>query len=267
MILVGEAQVSRDLLHEQPVVREEVGRQIHPLPEQVSIGAHRVKPSKEPAGVGGRDAELPRGLFHRREPLPVGCEKLPEMLVGGEGLRVTAFRRQRPLRDLRQQHAKQLRAQQLAVPRLGEPALLQEIEHLLDFRRPANCQVAARREPRGPQPSRRLAADEVDVILPQPATTVGANHVRYTRAVGKDAPRCERKLTTAERHRAPARRHEFDTAIRKVVPCDHVIRPHLLHAATDDGQRPLRGGPQVEEVAIGRDDLAGDEGRQRTRAT
>jgi hypothetical protein len=41
------------VLDEQAVVREQVGGELHPLPQQILVGAQAIEPPEQTAGVGG----------------------------------------------------------------------------------------------------------------------------------------------------------------------------------------------------------------------
>jgi len=259
---VGEAQAGGGLLHLETFVREEIRGEGHPLAQEFLIGARGAVATEEPAGVSRGDPELVGSLRDRHEPFAGRGQELLEPLERREGDAVSRVGGLGELADFREQYAEELRAEGLAVRRVGETTLLEEVENRPDLARAADGGVTSRAQPRGAQEADRVAADEIDVVLPQPVPAVGADGVRDAGAVREHGAGGERDLGGGERELPPACGDEFDAAVRKIITGHDVVAANPFFAATHHGERSTVGRPDVEEVAAGRHDLPRHEGRQ-----
>ena len=144
MELVAEAGALGDLLDQRAGLLKPFGGELHLQVHQKLVWALMVIALKQPAQIGGVHVAVLRNLTQRLEPLKMGLNVLPALLVSGEGQRLGSRQRRERAGDFQRQTFQKLRAQFRALPPAALPAADEFIKEGLDFVRWKNLRDASR---------------------------------------------------------------------------------------------------------------------------
>jgi hypothetical protein len=120
--LVAETGALGNLFDQRVGLLKPLGGKVHFEAQQKLVWALMVIALKQPAQIGGVHVAVLRNLTQRLEPLKMGLNVLPALLVSGEGQRLGSRQRRERAGDFQRQTFQKLRAQFRALPPAALPA-------------------------------------------------------------------------------------------------------------------------------------------------